>query len=61
MIRLDSVQTSCGFAVPEYKFVQPRTRLNESMARRGEAGVRAYWQEKNRTSIDGKPTGMPEP
>jgi hypothetical protein len=60
-IQLDSVQTSCGFAVPEYEFIQQRTRLHESMAQRGEAGVKAYWQEKNRISIDGKPTGMPEP
>jgi hypothetical protein len=60
-VQLESVQTSCGFAVPEYQFVGQRTRLQESLAQRGEAGVHAYWQEKNRTSIDGKPTGMPEP
>ncbi len=55
---VESVQTSCGYAVPLYDFVDQRSRLIESSKNKGEEGIRKYWREKNTISIDGKPTGI---
>jgi len=60
IIRLDFdlVQTSCGYAVPLYDFVDQRSRLLTSFEDKGPEGTQSYWAEKNMTSIDGKPTGI---
>ena len=57
-VAIDTVQTSCGYAVPLYDFVDQRERLVKFAEDRGEEGIKAYWAEKNTHSIDGKPTGM---
>jgi len=57
-LRIDSVQTSCGMAVPLYRFEEQREELNRWAEKKGTAGIRAYWQEKNKVSLDGKETGM---
>jgi len=54
-IALDRIADSCGYAVPEYRFVGERTQLELWAERKGPDGVRAYRQENNRTSIDGLP------
>ena len=56
---VDLVQTSCGYAVPFMDFRAERDTLAQWAEKKGEDGVAAYWQEKNRESIDGFPTGMP--
>lgn len=56
---IESVQTSCGYAVPLYEFVDQRSRLLESAEQKGEAGIKQYWADRNTESIDGKPTGIP--
>lgn len=33
-----------------------RAQLNRWAERKGEAGIRQYWQHKNRISLDGRPT-----
>lgn len=48
-------QTSCGYGVPHYEWVGPRSRLQEWAERKGEAGLVAYRQQKNQRSIDGLP------
>ena len=53
---LDLVQSSCGMAVPLYDFAGEREQLNEWARKKGEAGVRRYWADRNRFSIDGIPT-----
>ena len=53
------VQTSCGFAVPLYDYTGQRETLLTWAEGRGEEGIAAYWQEKNRQSLDGFPTGLP--
>lgn len=60
MIRLhvESVQTSCGFAVPLYDYSGERDGLDRWAQGKGEAGLDAYRREKNRRSIDGLPTGL---
>ena len=57
-LTVDLVQGSCGFAVPLFDYRGERGTLREWIERRGEAGIRAYWREKNAVSLDGKPTGI---
>ena len=55
-LNVDLVQTSCGMAVPLYDYVGEREQLNTWAEKKGEEGVKAYWKETNRVSLDGKPT-----
>ena len=57
---VELVQTSCGTGVPYYAYQGERGFLNEWASRKGEEGLRRYWQEKNRFSIDGIPTFVTE-
>ena len=57
-VKIESLQTSCGFAVPFYEFTSDRTVLKEWAEKKGEAGVFEYWQKNNQQSIDGLPTGL---
>jgi len=55
---VELVQTSCGMAVPFFDYVEERDQLKDWAAKRGEEGIRAYWQEKNQRSLDGLPTNI---
>lgn len=57
VLHVESVQTSCGFAVPFYDFKSERDTLVRWAESKGEDGVEAYRREKNVRSIDGLPTG----
>lgn len=59
-LKVDLVQTSCGFGVPRYSYAGERDALNEWAVKKGEDGVKKYWQDKNRVSIDGIPTNIVE-
>jgi hypothetical protein len=59
-VPLDLVQTSCGMAVPNYAYTGDRELLSEWAVKKGEDGIRRYWEEKNRVSIDGIPTRIVE-
>ncbi|NOY84319.1 MAG: pyridoxamine 5'-phosphate oxidase family protein [Nitrospirae bacterium] len=59
-MEIDSVGTSCGWAVPFMAFQEERTQLEEWAVKQGEAGVEQYWKDKNQLSIDNKPTGILE-
>ncbi len=59
-LEIDLVQTSCGMAVPHLAFDRDRQELNQWAEKKGSEGIKAYWQEKNRLSLDGKPTGIGE-
>jgi len=56
----DFVQTSCGYGVPLFDYKEERPTLHRWAEDRGPDGLVAYRQEKNRFSIDGFPTGVPE-
>lgn len=58
-VDVDLVQTSCGFGVPLFEYREQRTLMKSWAANKGDAGLHAYQQEKNRLSIDGYPTGLP--
>ncbi|MFN3937363.1 MAG: pyridoxamine 5'-phosphate oxidase family protein [Gemmobacter sp.] len=59
-MQVDLVQTSCGFAVPLMDFRAERTVLRGWARQKGEAGLAAYWAERNGQSLDGRPTGIAE-
>jgi Pyridoxamine 5'-phosphate oxidase len=50
---IDRVQTSCGHGVPLFEYQGERSQLITWAEKKGEAGMVAYHQEKNRISIDG--------
>ncbi|MBV1874590.1 MAG: pyridoxamine 5'-phosphate oxidase family protein [Gammaproteobacteria bacterium] len=55
-MKIDMVQTSCGYAVPYYKYEGERETLNSWAEKKGRAGIENYWADKNTISIDGYPT-----
>ncbi|MEY2960567.1 MAG: hypothetical protein RLZ60_397, partial [Pseudomonadota bacterium] len=57
-LNIDLVQTSCGYAVPYFDHQGHRETLDTWSAGKGEAGIHDYWDQKNRVTIDGKPTGI---
>lgn len=58
-LAVELVQTSCGYAVPFMEPAGERDTLRRWAEGKGEDGVAAYWQERNRRSLDGFDTGMP--
>jgi hypothetical protein len=58
LMQVESVQTSCGFAVPFFDYDGERTQLREWAEKKGPDGLASYWTEKNTRSIDGLPTGL---
>ncbi len=55
-LAVELVQTSCGMAVPRFDYIEDRDLLNNWAQKKGEAGLQAYWKEKNQQSLDGRPT-----
>jgi hypothetical protein len=58
LLQIESLQTSCGFAVPRYQLVEERHMLLDWSEKKGETGLAEYRAKKNRKSIDGLPTGL---
>ena len=50
------VQTSCGMGVPYFTYRGDREQLVDWAVKKGDEGVRDYWEQKNQVSIDGIPT-----
>jgi len=57
-LRVDLVQTSCGYGVPHYAYQGERPSLLNWAEAKGEDGLAAYRQKNNTLSIDGLPTGL---
>ncbi len=57
---IEMVQTSCGFGVPLMRFEGHRDTMRQWAEAKGEDGLKAYRAQKNRTSLDGLPTGLQE-
>ncbi len=57
---IDSVQTSCGYAVPLMNYAGERDTLARWAEKKGPAGLLDYWRDKNQISIDGMATGLLE-
>lgn len=58
VMEVDTVQTSCGYAVPFFEFKENRNVLTAWTERKSELELEEYWKEKNMKNIDNKPTGM---
>lgn len=56
-LHVESVQTSCGYAVPEYTYQGDRKTLLNWAEKKGEEGLETYRQTNNMQSIDGRPSG----
>jgi hypothetical protein len=57
-LRIETVQTSCGYGVPLYDYVSDRDTIVTWAERKGKDGLEQYWQDKNQISIDGLPTHL---
>ena len=56
ILELERVQTSCGYGVPLYSYVDERQTLRRWAEAKGDDGIREYWRTRNAESIDGLPT-----
>ncbi|MES2823040.1 MAG: pyridoxamine 5'-phosphate oxidase family protein [Pseudomonadota bacterium] len=59
-VEIELVQKSCGMSVPFFNYVSERDQLNAWAIKKGEAGIKEYWIEKNQKSIDNLPTYIVE-
>jgi hypothetical protein len=59
-VAIELVQKSCGMSVPFFNYVSERDQLNTWAIKKGEAGIKEYWIEKNQKSIDNLPTYIVE-
>lgn len=58
VLHIDSIQTSCGYAVPLMEFKEERQTLKKWAETKGPEGIREYRRLKNSISIDGLSTGV---
>jgi hypothetical protein len=54
-VEVERIADSCGYGVPLMDFQTHRPAMDEWATRKGRDGIRDYWDEQNRTSIDGLP------
>ncbi|MGV8935440.1 MAG: pyridoxamine 5'-phosphate oxidase family protein [Gallionellaceae bacterium] len=55
---IEMVQNSCGMGVPFMSYEGERELLDDWAVKKGEAGVKQYWVDKNQKSIDDIPTNI---
>jgi hypothetical protein len=58
VLDIESIMSTCGFAVPRYQFIEQRERLSEFVCKMGDEKMDEYRHQKNQTSIDGLPTHL---
>ena len=57
-LSIDLVLTSCGMGVPYYAYEDDRDMLLTWAEKKGDEGLKQYWQEKNQLSLDSIPTNI---
>jgi hypothetical protein len=60
-VDVDLVLTSCGYGVPLMETTAQRELMPAWATKKGPEGLAAYHAQKNTTSLDGLPTGWPQP
>lgn len=55
VVTVQRVSDSCGYAVPEMTYQADRRALDAGNAKKGDAGLAVYRQQKNSISLDGLP------
>lgn len=58
VLHVESLQTSCGMAVPRMELIEPRNELLNWAEKKGPAALAEYRAKKNRLSIDGLETAL---
>jgi hypothetical protein len=58
VLDIESIMTTCGFAVPLYEYKAQREALPEFTCKMGEQRMDDYRHERNQWSIDGLPTHL---
>lgn len=58
LLDIESIMTTCGYAVPMYEFKGQREMLPEFTNKMGDERMDAYRRERNQKSIDGLPTHL---
>ncbi|MCP5088052.1 MAG: pyridoxamine 5'-phosphate oxidase family protein [Rhodobacteraceae bacterium] len=61
LLDIDMVQASCGYGVPLFDYVEDRKSLERWADNKSDEELRAFQDEKSRTSIDGFDTGYRDP
>lgn len=56
LLHIESIMSTCGFAVPRYEFQGQREMLTDWACNMGEQRLDEYRHQRNQTSIDGQPT-----
>ncbi len=59
-VHVDLVLASCGYGVPLMETTAQRELMPAWATKKGPDGLAAYRAEKNTTSLDGLPTGLPQ-
>jgi hypothetical protein len=57
-LKLEFVQTSCGYGVPLFTYEGERDAMDKWHAKKGQSGLEAWWRDHNTKSLDGLPTGL---
>ena len=57
-MRIETVQASCGYAVPFFDYQGHRDTLEKWAANKGPEGIRRHWEDRNQSTLDGAPTGI---
>lgn len=52
VVDVTRISDSCGYGVPIMILQENRSTMDQWSARKGSEGIREYWSEKNRSSID---------
>jgi hypothetical protein len=60
VLQIESLQTSCGFGVPQFIVPTKRQTLLEWSLKKGPEGIHNYCAEKNQKTIDGLDTNLLE-
>ena len=59
-MHIELVLTSCGFGVPQYKYIGERNKLQKWAEKKGREGMKIYWSEKNIETLNGVQTNVME-
>jgi len=59
-MKVELVLTSCGFGVPQYKYIGERNKLQKWAEKKGREGMKLYWSEKNTKTLNGVDTKVME-
>ena len=60
VLEADLVVKSCGYGVPLFDYRQERASMDNWASTKSDAELVAYRHEKNRVSLDGLSTGLPD-